>query len=271
MAAHLSALSAIFTGIGAIVGPLVVWLLVRGKSKFADDHGREALNFGISMTGAGILVYVVIWSIYGYGFQMIVRLLVGLWFLLSAFVVIAAVHAGRGRFYRYPVSLRLIKGSPFPEPPEEGTTEVGTRPGGPRQVPLRSLGFLLVFLGMSVVSIVVVLFVTFVLFPPFVFIVVVAHDLSLHHTIAWALLYHSIQMAALLSYLVYTRSRPGGLMDRLSRFGRRSSEVLSNTERRRIGVRTTWSLLLFNEALFLVLFEISALGLIANFIENAWP
>lgn len=48
---HLAGFAA-FTGIpfGNIVGPLVLWLIKRQESEMIDFHGKEALNFQISMT-----------------------------------------------------------------------------------------------------------------------------------------------------------------------------------------------------------------------------
>jgi uncharacterized Tic20 family protein len=43
--AHLSAFAIYFTGIGHLVGPLVIWLAKRSGNPFIDDQGREALNF----------------------------------------------------------------------------------------------------------------------------------------------------------------------------------------------------------------------------------
>ncbi len=49
MLVHLSALSSLVTsGLGGILGPLIVWLVFRGKSDMVDYHGKKALNFNIS-------------------------------------------------------------------------------------------------------------------------------------------------------------------------------------------------------------------------------
>lgn len=103
MLAHLATFSAFLTGIGSIVGPLIVWLVKKDQSPFVDEHGKEALNFNISiaiyMIGAGILTIILI------GF--LVMLAVGIfWAVMS---VIAAMKANNGEHYRYPLTIRLIK------------------------------------------------------------------------------------------------------------------------------------------------------------------
>ena len=50
MLCHLLALAAFVVPLGNIVGPLIVWLAQKGKSEFIDRHGRESLNFQITMT-----------------------------------------------------------------------------------------------------------------------------------------------------------------------------------------------------------------------------
>lgn len=56
MLIHLSALSSLLTsGVGGILGPLIVWLIFRGRSDMVDFHGKKALNFNISF-----LVYFVV-------------------------------------------------------------------------------------------------------------------------------------------------------------------------------------------------------------------
>lgn len=51
MLCHLSAFAgAVFPVFGNILGPLVVWLLRRKDSPFIDFHGRQSVNFQISLT-----------------------------------------------------------------------------------------------------------------------------------------------------------------------------------------------------------------------------
>src|SRR5688572_27353843 len=48
---HLGALSK-FIGVpfGNLIVPVVLWIIGRGESVFIDDHGKESINFQISMT-----------------------------------------------------------------------------------------------------------------------------------------------------------------------------------------------------------------------------
>ena len=103
VACHLSALAGfVIPALGHILGPLIVWLIKRGDAPEIDAHGKEALNFQISMmiynVVAGLLCFVLI------GFPILIVLHI----LNVVFVIIAALRAGEGQFYRYPLTIRLI-------------------------------------------------------------------------------------------------------------------------------------------------------------------
>jgi uncharacterized Tic20 family protein len=101
---HATALAGFFVPwAGHILGPLIVWLAKRGDSAEIDAHGKESLNFQISMLIynliAGILCLVLI------GF-----VILGILHLLNlVLVIIASIQASEGKLYRYPLAIRLIK------------------------------------------------------------------------------------------------------------------------------------------------------------------
>jgi len=52
---HLSTFSRFVIPFGNLIGPLVIWLTNKDKSEFIDYHGKQAINFQIS-----ILLYALI-------------------------------------------------------------------------------------------------------------------------------------------------------------------------------------------------------------------
>ena len=52
---HLSTFSRFLIPFGNFIGPLVLWIANKDKSEFIDRHGKQALNFQIS-----ILLYAII-------------------------------------------------------------------------------------------------------------------------------------------------------------------------------------------------------------------
>ena len=100
---HLAALAGFVIPLGNIIGPLVLWLIKKDTMPFVDDQGKEALNFNITVTIAGIVCCILFLIVIGY------FLLVALTVVWLIFVVIATVQASEGVAYRYPFSLRIIK------------------------------------------------------------------------------------------------------------------------------------------------------------------
>jgi len=101
---HAAALLGLFFHfLGHILGPLIVWLVKRGDSPEVDAHGKESLNFQISM-----LIYDAIAAILGI-VLIGIPILIALWVLNTVLVIIASIQASEGKFYRYPITIRLIK------------------------------------------------------------------------------------------------------------------------------------------------------------------
>jgi len=99
---HLSLLGHLIFPLAIIFAPLVLWLIKRKESPFIDDHGREAINFQISlliyMLASGILV------ICGVGIVLIPLVYV----LGLVGMVMAGIAANKGHYYRYPATLRFL-------------------------------------------------------------------------------------------------------------------------------------------------------------------
>lgn len=94
------------------IGVLIIWLVKKDQSKFVDYHGREALNFLISifiyMVGlmlVGVLIGVATMGI-GMIFIFPIIAIIGIGQLV--FEIMACVAAHKGEWYRYPMTIRLI-------------------------------------------------------------------------------------------------------------------------------------------------------------------
>lgn len=117
MLCHLISFVGIVIPFGNILGPLVVWLIQREKSPFVDEHGKESINFQLSLivySFVGVLLLVVsailVIVFIGIFMLVIVGLIVLALFVFSLIVVIvASVRASNGEMYRYPLSIRFLK------------------------------------------------------------------------------------------------------------------------------------------------------------------
>ncbi len=103
--AHLGPLLLALLSAGTLgfIVPLVLWLSYRDRSWFIAEHGKESLNFQITLAitilVSGILMFVVI------GFFTAIAALI----LALIWTIQASIAANRHQPYRYPLNIRFIK------------------------------------------------------------------------------------------------------------------------------------------------------------------
>lgn len=88
----------------SFVAPLVVWLVFRERSRFVDAEAKEALNFQITLLIVAIALAILTPLTFGIAGILYLAFIPAL-----VFMILAAVEASKGRPYRYPVSIRMIK------------------------------------------------------------------------------------------------------------------------------------------------------------------
>lgn len=103
MGCHLASFAGFLIPFGNIIGPLVVWLVKKEEFPMVADHGKEALNFQITVALIGILFAILIIVFIS------ILLLPALAIYWIVFTIIATMKANEGESYRYPFTLRLIK------------------------------------------------------------------------------------------------------------------------------------------------------------------
>ena len=95
---HLSALIGV-----SLILPLIVWLVKKNESDLVAAHAVEALNFHLSLLIYAIcaipLCFIVI------GVPLLAVLIIG----SVVLAIIAAVQASDGKFFRYPLTIRMVK------------------------------------------------------------------------------------------------------------------------------------------------------------------
>lgn len=101
--AHLSAFAMYFTGIGHIVGPMVIWLWKRDTDAFVAGEAKEAMNFNISVTIYAAVALLLCLVVIGF------PLLVALHTFQIVCIIVGGLKAADGRPFRYPLNLRLVK------------------------------------------------------------------------------------------------------------------------------------------------------------------
>ena len=98
-----AALGLFFHFLGHIFGPLIVWILKRADAAEIDAHGKESLNFQLSMLIYDAVAVILCFVLIG------IPILIVLWVLNTILVIFASIKASEGQLYRYPLTIRLIK------------------------------------------------------------------------------------------------------------------------------------------------------------------
>ncbi|MHC2068602.1 DUF4870 domain-containing protein [Bremerella sp. T1] len=87
----------------SLLGPLILWLLMKEKSRFVDFHGKQAINFQITLIilyfGSGILmcIYVgLLTALATFAIQVI-------------FTILPAIKAYEGEEYVIPLAIPFLK------------------------------------------------------------------------------------------------------------------------------------------------------------------
>jgi hypothetical protein len=104
MICHLAALSGFVIPLGNVLGPLIVWLMKKDTMPLVDVHGKEALNFQITVTIAMVISILLMFVLIG----ILLVFVVGIGALVLT--IVAAVKVSNGQLdYKYPFAFRLIK------------------------------------------------------------------------------------------------------------------------------------------------------------------
>ena len=82
---------------------MIVWLAKRSDSPEIDEHGKESLNFQISMLIYNVIAGLLCLVLIGFVILFILHI------LNLVLVIVASIQASEGKLYRYPITIRLIK------------------------------------------------------------------------------------------------------------------------------------------------------------------
>jgi uncharacterized Tic20 family protein len=107
LVAHLSAPLSMLVAM-AFMGPLIVYL-AKKDDPFVRRHAAEALNFNLSFliyaVVLGFATFVGLLFVVG---VLLIPVLLGLGLLWIVLICVAAVKAGQGEEYRYPLTIRFV-------------------------------------------------------------------------------------------------------------------------------------------------------------------
>jgi uncharacterized Tic20 family protein len=143
---HLSTLTQYFIPFGNFIFPIVIWSTLRKNSNFVDDHGKQAINFQLSiflyslvlcLIAIPVLVFTIFKNvsfksmlidgndpfdhfnpanITGIAVLALIALMLFAFIKIAEFflVIYASVKAANGEYYQYPFCIPFIKGIELP-------------------------------------------------------------------------------------------------------------------------------------------------------------
>lgn len=103
MLTHLLSFAGLIVPLGNLLGPLVMWLVKKESSSFVDHHGKDAINFNIS-----ILIYTIASAV-------LILLIIGLFLLVAVAIfwivmtIVQAMKASNGEWTKYPLTIEFLK------------------------------------------------------------------------------------------------------------------------------------------------------------------
>nr|WP_299555685.1 DUF4870 domain-containing protein [Seonamhaeicola sp.] len=135
---HLSTFSRFIIPFGNFIGPIILWIANKDKSDFIDDHGKQAINFQISILLYAVIIgtltipFFIFKVFHGidlvdfHGFHdfhinigkpsplLYIGGVLGAFAILAfilelVFIVIASLKARDGEYYRYPLTINFLK------------------------------------------------------------------------------------------------------------------------------------------------------------------
>ena len=105
---HLSQFFGFIIPVLGFAAPFIMWLLNKDNSANIDQHGKNIANFTISM-----LIYYAVAYCTVFGIFCFILIGIPLLFLLGIiqfiFIILAAIKAGNGEYWEYPLSIKFIK------------------------------------------------------------------------------------------------------------------------------------------------------------------
>ncbi|OUS02504.1 hypothetical protein A9Q86_03085 [Flavobacteriales bacterium 33_180_T64] len=136
---HLSTFSRFIIPLGNFIGPIILWMINKDKSEFIDAHGKQAINFQVSILLYTLIIgtltipffifkvfngldFIDFHGIHDFHINVnefsplllisggILGFLAVVGFILElVFIVIASLKARDGKLYEYPLTINFLK------------------------------------------------------------------------------------------------------------------------------------------------------------------
>ncbi len=103
MLIHLSQLVGLLFPLASIIAPLILWQMKKDEDPRIDQHGKEVINWEISLCIYAVVSGLLCFILIGFLFVAILAL------MYLIFAVIGGIKANNGEFWKYPMTIRFLK------------------------------------------------------------------------------------------------------------------------------------------------------------------
>ncbi len=103
MLMHLSQFAGYLIPMAGLILPIVMWVTNKDKSPVIDQHGKNILNWMISLVIYVIVSFILMFVLIG------IVTLIGVLICSIVFTIMGAVKANNGEIYKYPMSITFLK------------------------------------------------------------------------------------------------------------------------------------------------------------------
>ncbi|MCR9182876.1 MAG: DUF4870 domain-containing protein [Flavobacteriaceae bacterium] len=101
---HLSQLLTYVTGFGGLLVPIIIWAVNKDKIEGLDQHGKEIINFQLSMI---LFALICIPLILVLGLGILGLIILGI--ISFVFPIVNGINASNGNFSKYPFTIRFLQ------------------------------------------------------------------------------------------------------------------------------------------------------------------
>lgn len=112
MLMHLSLLAHLIVPYVSIVVAVIMWLHKKGESRYIDDHGREVVNFQITLLIYSFVLPIAVLLLgvitCGAGLLLLIPAALLPFVLGVVGMIMGSMAANRGEYFRYPMTIRFL-------------------------------------------------------------------------------------------------------------------------------------------------------------------
>lgn len=103
MFCHIGVFAGFIIPFGNLIAPMVLWLMKKDEMPFVNFHGKEVINFQLTILIAVVVSWLLIFIVIGF----LLLAVIGVFVVIVT--IMGIVKTSQGEYYHYPLAIRFIK------------------------------------------------------------------------------------------------------------------------------------------------------------------